>query len=260
MTVTLYADVYFILNMLFDTLFLYITARITNTPFKLYRILLGGVFGTMYAFFCLLVKSFLLLNILSAVLICFMVFGKKRLLLNTAVFFLSSALTGGTVYGIFHLAGKSEESIASHGYFGATVCVLAALALTAGYMYVCKKNSSSGAVHAYITVMGKEFKAFLMKDNGNMLTDPISMDPVIIISKTVFGKCFDNVTSGEFPLPMRIIPVKTAAGSDILYGFRPEKCEVREFGRKGKRKVRAIIAISSGNRFANTYDGLMPPI
>ena len=34
MTVTVYGDVYFLINFLFDTLLLYITAKITNTPFS----------------------------------------------------------------------------------------------------------------------------------------------------------------------------------------------------------------------------------
>lgn len=260
MTVTVYADIYFILNMLFDTLFLYITARITNTPFKWWRLFCGSLFGTLYALVCLFVKTILPLHIGAAVVICLIVFGRKRPFVNTGVFLLTSALAGGTVYGVFYMAGKNENFIASLGVSGVVLCLLSALALTAGYLYVCKKNTASGAVHAYVTVMGREYKAFLMKDNGNMLTDPISLDPVIIISKNVFGNCFDNIAEGVFPLPMRVIPVKTAAGSDILYGFRPEKCVVREFGKTKKREVRAIIAITGGNRFTNTYDGLMPPI
>lgn len=260
MTVIVYADIYFMLNMLFDTLFLYISARITNTPFKWWRLLCGALFGTLYAVMCLFVKTILPFHLGAALIICLIVFGKKRPFLNASVFVLTSALAGGLVYGVFYMAGKNEGVIASMGTAGAVTCILTALALTAGYLYVCKKSTSSGAVHAYITVFGNEYKAFLLKDNGNMLTDPISMDPVIVVSKNVFGAQFDDIGKGTLPLPMRVIPVKTAAGSDILYGFRPEKCVVREFGKTKKREVRAVIALTAANRFTNTYDGLMPPI
>ncbi len=259
MTVTLYADVYFLINFVFDLMLLYITARITNTPFKIWRIFAAAILGSVYAFFCLCVISSFVLHISAAFLICLTAYGKKRPFLNTSFFLLSSALSGGVVYGIFYMLGKNEKYIGSLGAGSVIICVFSALALTAGYLYVCKKNSAGGAVHAYITVLGKCYTAFLMKDTGNLLTDPISLDPVIIISKSIFGKEFSDLPLSP-PVPIRAIPVKTAAGSDIMYGFRPEKCLVREFGKSKKREVRVIIALTDGNRFAKTYDGLMPPI
>ena len=259
MTVTLYADVYFLINFVFDLMLLYITARITNTPFKIWRIFAAAILGSVYAFFCLCVISSFVLHISAAFLICLTAYGKKRPFLNTSFFLLSSALSGGVVYGIFYMLGKNEKYIGSLGAGSVIICVFSALALTAGYLYVCKKNSAGGAVHAYITVLGKSYTAFLMKDTGNLLTDPISLDPVIIISKSIFGKEFSDLPLSP-PVPIRAIPVKTAAGSDIMYGFRPEKCLVREFGKSKKREVRVIIALTDGNRFAKTYDGLMPPI
>ena len=259
MTVTVYGDVYFLINFLFDTLLLYITARITNTPFKLWRLICSAFLGSVYAFLCLWWVNMLPLHLISAFFICFFAFGKKRPFLNTAVFLLSSALSGGAVYGLFYMAGKNEGYIRNLGVGSVVICLLSALALTAGYLYVCKKNSASGAAYAYISVLGKSYKAFLMKDTGNLLTDPISLDPVMVISKSVFGKEFENIETSP-PLPIRVIPVRTATGSDIMYGFRPEKCEVREFGKSKKREVKVIIAVTDGSRFAKTYEGLMPPI
>ena len=259
MEIILYGDIFFLINFLFDTLLLYITARITNTPFKLWRLVLASALASVYAFLCLVLISTLPLHLISAFMICFTVFGKKRPFLNTAVFLLSSALSGGAVYGLFYMAGKNEEYIRNLGAGAVVICLLSALSLTAGYLYVCKKNSAAGAVYAYIYVLGKSYKAFLMKDTGNLLTDPISLDPVMVISKKVFGKEFENIDTSP-PLPIRAIPVRTATGRDILYGFRPEKCVVREFGKSKKREVKVIIAVTDENRFANTYEGLMPPI
>lgn len=259
MTVTVYADLYFIFNMLFDFLFLYITARLTNTPFKLWRLILSAALGGVYALFCLGFVSLFPLHTAMAFLLILTAFGKRRILANTALLLVSSAAAGGIVYAFAYMAGGNEKVISSLGGGGVIICLLCALAITAGYLYVCKKNSASGAVHAYITLLGKEYKAFLMKDNGNMLTDPISLDPVIVVSKEVFGDIAADPQKA-FPSSMRIIPVRTAAGSDILYGFRPEKCEIREFGKKKRREVRVVIALTNGNRFTGTYDGLMPPI
>ncbi len=259
MTVTVYADIYFLFNLTFDFLFLYITARLTNTPFKIWRLALSAAAGGGYALTCLVFANLLPVHIAMAFIMILIAFGKKRIFANTAVFLVSSAAAGGIVYGLTYMAGGNEKVISSLGSGGVIICLLCALSITAGYLYVCRKNSAAGAVHAYITAGGKEYKAFLMKDNGNMLTDPISLDPVMVVSKDVFG--FDlSEPEKAFPSSMRIIPVRTAAGSDILYGFRPEKCEIREFGKKKKREVRIVIALTNGNRFTGTYDGLMPPI
>lgn len=259
MTVTVYADLFFIFNMLFDGLLLYITARLTNTPIKIWRLILGAIFGSGYSFFCLTVINTLPLHIAAAAVMVFTVFGKRRILINTAVFVISAATAGGIVYGAVYMLGGNERNLYNIGGGAVIISLLCAAAIAAGYLYVCRKNASAGGVHAYITVDGKEYKAFLLKDSGNLLTDPISLDPVMVISKEVFG---EDISEPEkaFPSSMRIIPVRTAAGSDILYGFRPEKCVVREFGKKKKREVRIIIALTNGNRFTGTYDGLMPPI
>ena len=111
MEIILYGDIFFLINFLFDTLLLYITARITNTPFKLWRLVLAAALASVYAFLCLVLISTLPLHLISAFLICFTVFGKKRPFLNTAVFLLSSSLSGGAVYGLFYMAGKNEEYI-----------------------------------------------------------------------------------------------------------------------------------------------------
>lgn len=260
MTVTVYADLYAIINFVFDTLMLCLTCRITGTPAKAWRILLASAAGTGYAFFSLCVANIFPLHPVAAVLICAAAFGLKRLPLNACVYIASSALTGGLVYGAFYLAGKDEGYISEIGGGAVAVCVLSAAAITAGYMFVCRSKKSSGAVSAYITVLGSEYKAFLMRDSGNLVTDPLSLDPVIIVSCRVFGDLFKSFDPTSPPLPIRAIPIRTAAGSDILYGFRPQKCCVREFGRKKRREVRAIIAITGKTLFSGTYDGLMPPI
>ena len=256
MTITVYADIYFFINFLFDTIFLFVTARILNIPFKSYRILLASAAGTVYGFVCLVTVSILPFHIGAAAVICLIAFGRKRIFAVTSIFLLTSAACGGVVYGAAHLIGKNEQFFYNAKWQGVLLCIFIAAALTAGYFYVCRKNSAAGGIHAYITAGGKEYKLFLLKDNGNLLTDPLSFDPVIIVS----DDAFDFDLQRDMPFSIRAIPVKTAAGSDILYGFRPEKCAVREFGKKKRREIRVIIALTKGNRFGGTYDGLMPPI
>ncbi len=255
MTVTVYADVFFIINLLLDCLFLYITSRISHTPCKIWRIILGGAIGSLYSIICLTVNVFPLLHIAVATGICAIALGTKRIALHTVIFILTAALTGGAVYGIYFMSGNTEP--ADSGIIW--LCIFIAVTLSGGYLYVCRKNSFVGTVYAYITAGGKEYKAFLLKDSGNLLSDPISLDPVMVVAERIFGQ--DIRLDGENPtLPPRIIPIKTATGRDILYGFKPEKCTVREFGKAKRREVRVVVAITASGRFDGAYDGLMPPI
>ncbi|MBO5981343.1 MAG: sigma-E processing peptidase SpoIIGA, partial [Clostridia bacterium] len=66
MEIILYGDVYFLINFLFDTLLLYITARITNTPFKPWRLLLAAALASVYAVLSLFFASTLPLHLISA--------------------------------------------------------------------------------------------------------------------------------------------------------------------------------------------------
>ena len=69
-----------------------------------------------------------------------------------------------------------------------------------------------------------------MLDSGNLLTDPITGLPVLVIpqkaARMLFPSVHDLNCLNSLPLGFRLLSVKTAAGSALLPMFRPDECRI----------------------------------
>ena len=100
---------------------------------------------------------------------------------------------------------------------------------------------------------GNRYTLRLLADSGNLLREPISGLPVILLRP--------GVLPGGEPLTLerpgqRVIPFSSAGGSDILIGFRADSITLKTLTRK--KDIQAYLAFDkAGNGFAGT-DGLFP--
>lgn len=69
-----------------------------------------------------------------------------------------------------------------------------------------------------------------MLDSGNLLNDPITNLPVLVIPQraagTLFPEACDLCALDGLPLGFRLLNVRTAAGSSLLPMFRPDECHI----------------------------------
>lgn len=69
-----------------------------------------------------------------------------------------------------------------------------------------------------------------MLDSGNLLRDPVTGRPVLVIpvraARTLFPDLEDPSCLKELPLGFRLLNVRTAAGSSLLPMFRPDMCKI----------------------------------
>lgn len=69
-----------------------------------------------------------------------------------------------------------------------------------------------------------------MLDSGNLLTDPITGLPVLVVplraARTLFPYVQDISDIKCLPLGFRLLSVRTAAGSALLPMFRPDECKL----------------------------------
>ena len=69
-----------------------------------------------------------------------------------------------------------------------------------------------------------------MLDSGNLLKDPITNLPVLVIparaARTLFPDLEDPAELSGLPLGFRLLNVRTAAGSSLLPMFRPDDCRI----------------------------------
>ena len=85
-----------------------------------------------------------------------------------------------------------------------------------------------------------------MLDSGNLLTDPITGLPVLVIpqraARTLFPDVRDLNCLNSLPLGFRLLNVRTAAGSSLLPLFRPDDCRIYLNGSACRAELLVAVA------------------
>lgn len=262
----IYADILVLINFVLDFLSLFIAGKLTSKKFRTLRILAASLFGALYSLVYYILYPiewyFLLpMHILAASIICliaYKVHSFKDFAKLTAVFILSAALLGGILNAVYGLGGTFAEGVYTE--ISAPSLIMIALLSTAaalGYAFLCKKKAVYKSMRADIYIDDQPIKVDLLVDSGNLVTEPFSSLPVIILRSSVMPPPLDNPDPGSSPVPLRVIPIKTSSGGSMLFGFIPKKVVLRPLLEK-EVTVEAAVAIDTKTKNYGTYDGLLP--
>ena len=189
------------------------------------------------------------------------------------LFYVCSAILGGgmqaAMYALIRLFGRTglfKEGI-SFQTFAVLSGVLSAAAVAAGRIF--KAGRPSKRVEADISFRnGLNERFCFICDTGNVLTDPYSGSPVIVMSAKAAERLkgldlqtllCDKTPDGNAALDahFRYIPARSACGTHVFPAFRPESIELIVNGKN--IKADAVIALDADK--SNTYcgtDGILP--
>lgn len=263
--VVIYSDLLFLINFSLDYLCLFIAGRLLNCSGKAWRLVISAVIGGAYSFipyaFNIPTAIGLPLHILSAALMCFTAYGKrdlKKFLMLCGNFFVTSALMGGLVTAVYGISSNYSEGVYTEVNAVSFVLICLASAIVAlSYGFIARKKIHIRSAEIRIHVGNERITARLLCDSGNLVTEPFSALPVIVISSSCLPYPYDSPESEAFPLPIRAIPFSTSAGRSCFLGFRPDRIEILQPPKKPKA-VDAFIGIDVENRAYSGYDGLLP--
>ena len=227
-TRVIYADVLFFINFSMDYFLLFLTARLLGKRLKGKSAAAASALGGLYAVASVLLPGnsliALVLHIAVSVLLCTMSIGGCGAL-GIAVFYGISFLIGGGMTAGFALFNRAagiayDPQTAGTGGLPAGWLLLSALGFGLFAALTARRASERAGedVPVEITVGGETVCLTGLADSGNLLTEPLSGLPVILIPE----KALPAPPSTRF----RVIPVKTVNGEGILRGFLPERCLV----------------------------------
>ncbi len=264
-TVVIYADILFLINFSLDFLCLFIAGRLLNCGGKLWRMLGAAALGGLYSFVPYIIFMPVLisfpLHISAGALICFVAFGKqdiKKFGITLGSFIVTSALMGGIITSIYSLSSQYSQGVYRETDALSFFVILALSAVIAlSYGLICRKKIYTKSAEIKIYADNKCFRIRLLADSGNLVTEPFSALPVIIVASSAFPPPLDNPESQQFPFPIRIIPYRTSSGRSCFFGFRPDKIELIVYGKKPKI-INAFIGIDTENKSYSGYDGIIP--
>lgn len=224
-----YIDLVAILNFAVDFLLLLGTNRLCGYPPGWRRTVMAAAVGGLYAGACLVTSLYFLRNMLWRIvifcLIGWIAFGwSKSALRRSVVFFLLSMALGGIALGF------GSTNLWSLVLAAAALCVMCAIGFQG-------RIGAAAYVPVELSYMGKSLRLTAMQDTGNMLRDPMTGRPVLVVgadvAKNLTGLTkeqllspIETVTAGFLP-GLRLIPYKALGqSSGMLLALRMQDVRI----------------------------------
>lgn len=278
-----YVDVLFCVNFSIDLILLVLSGLLLSLPRRPLRISLsacvGGVFSVLSLWLSPSLFGGYVLSFLIALLLCAIAYAPlppRSFAKLTIAFFFASLLLGGAVSLLYSaLAAFFETGDLSAGsplvsahkaeLFVLYVFASALVFFIAGRFFV--RRGSGGSVMLTIEEGGRSVTLSALVDSGNLLTDPLSARPVILVRRreligllpsAVFSLLETGAMGSELPFSvqrkLRILPVEGVGGKRTLVGYLPDciLSHPKDAPQKG-RAVDAVIAICDADM--RDFDG-----
>ncbi|MBQ8351722.1 MAG: sigma-E processing peptidase SpoIIGA [Clostridia bacterium] len=281
-----YGDVLFLVNFSVDFLVLFMAGcflHLKRRPFRLVlAALVGGIYGVVILLPALSWWGTLFIHFLTAFCLCLIAYspvGRRMFFSLFLSFFGAALLLGGVLtafYGflatVFETGSTNAVTSSKKAELFLLYAAISALVIFVGGRALAKRKSRKEIMvevwegEKSITVCG-------LVDSGNLLTDPLSGKPVILVRRQDVLPIIpsDALTSLErgtdenrLPLHLRrkirVILAQGAVGQQVLFGYLPD--DIFLYGRdreKNKYAVDAILAVAAHDTkdFAG-YGGIVP--
>ena len=208
---TVYIDLVFIINLFFDFLLLTCVKLILKRYIKIYRIILGAIFGSLSTFL-------LFIKINSLELFAFKI-NIRYYFKNFITLYMVSCVLGGFLYFLNNSFSYKREGLVFF-YKGISINIIFMIILTPIIVYIYIKESrvlkDEYSNYYEVTMVNDSNKTIKFNgylDTGNNLIDPISKKRVILVNKNLI----DNFVNIRSPI---YVPIKTVNKSSLLECFK----------------------------------------
>lgn len=259
---TIYLDVILLENVCMNYIILFATGLIHRTKIKGWRILVSSLIGGVYAILSFApiieIYSNLLFKVLLSIVMVYIAFhpsNVKLLLKELIIFYLVSFAFGGCAFCLLYFI-RPQDILMRNGVLTGTYPIkIALLGGIVGFVVVniafkvvkgkLSKKDMFCEVTVFLNNKQKTIKAFI--DTGNLLKDPISGMPVMVIeaveleemlpkeiiihiNEILEGKRIEVLSElpNEYKLKFRVIPFASLGKQNgMLLGFIADKVELR---------------------------------
>ncbi len=277
-----YADLLFLINFSMDFLCLYLSVRLLHLKKSVWRMLIAAALGGVYSVAALFLQVSPWLSPVIDIGVCLgmcavCAAGKGvsiwRLLLFGGTYFGISALMGGGMTAIYNLLGRADlpltdmqEDGLSAWMFLALATVAALAAAFGGRLF--GKQTAKQICSVQVQMDGARWELAGLCDSGNLLCDPISGTPVIVVDRDAWldgmpGGLRRAIESGGREVDaaadarrVRLVPMQTAQGKGMAVALLPDEVMIKEQNGK-QRAVHALVA-PAGQPIEGDYRAIVP--
>ena len=257
-----YIDILVTLNWLIDFLLLSSVAYLLHTAVRRYRLVLGGLFGGLYACRILLpTLPFAVLlgaDLVAAAIMVLIAMGRcrwptflKRLFLLLVASLLFSGMTS-----LLSFWWQDERLMVHNGEVYAdisplwlTVCTVVAYGAVRVWEWaVARRLPKGGECHLSIDDEGGKTRVRAMWDSGLHLREPFSGVPVVVAERRSVAGCLteelkEAIDGRAVTARIRMIPYRTVGGNGLLPSFRPRSVTLQRLGEREKDITGVYVAL-----------------
>jgi len=276
---TLYIDIYFLINFTVDILAFYFAALFTKVKVGVRGLLFAGAVGGLFACAVVILDIkgilFFLMLALSVAIMTFCLsrgvsFVRKTKLFSAFLVF--ETLLGGCVILFYNLLSEILLPFISSAEFGVenkkililSMLILLSIGAIKILFALFGGSLSEKNVDVELTVFDNSEKVSALVDTGNLLLDPMTLAPVIIVKAQALrrlgiGELNEVVINDDgfkFKKRIRLIPASALGENRILYGIKPDSTCVLANGKKSE--VDAVIAVDNEKGTFGGYEALIP--
>lgn len=272
----IYVDVLIIVNLFVNYFILLTTSKFLNLKLKLSRLILGEILGAIYSLYIFIPEPNLFISILIKLFMSIIIVAVsfefrtiQQFLKIIVCFYAVNFAFSGTMFTLWCFL-KPNGMIINNDivYFNISPItlivstVISYIIIEIVNRVIEKKQLKNSSLEIGIKFKDKYIVLNAKIDTGNLLKEPFSNLPVIVVKKSEINllipefNIFENIENQNEikKLKIRIIPFKTVSGTGILPAFKPEYVVL-----KGNLKKQAYVAVCSDEYFSEGISCLVNP-
>lgn len=201
---TIYIDIVLIENLIMNYIILYATGIVLKRKIKKIRLILASLLGAIYSLIAYIstfeIYANMLLKIILSIMIVYIAFNApniKQIGKDLLLFYLVSFVFGGAAYAFIYII-RPQDILMKNGLFLGTyplkTIIIGAIfayviVITAFKIVKSKFLAKDMFCKVKIKLNEKEIETNAMIDTGNLLKEPISNTPVIVVEHTLLYDC-----------------------------------------------------------------------
>ena len=260
---TIYLDIIFLENLCMNYIILFATGLIIKNKVKHIKLIISSILGAIYALISLLpffkMYTNIVFKILVSILMVYIAYtptNVKELSKRLVLFYLTSFAFGGCAFALLYFIKPEEVFMVNGVYIGTYPIKIALLGGLVGFCLIVnafkfiKNKINKNDIYCFIEIefLNRKVTMKSLIDTGNMLKDPITRMPVIVVQKDKLDDILpkeileniDNIIGGgsnnvfniientEFINRFRLVPFSSLGMQHgLLLGFKPDSVRIQ---------------------------------
>ncbi len=274
---TIYIDVVLLENLIMNYIILFTTGLVMKIKIKHIRLILASLLGAIYSVVAyagiLKAYSSIILKFILSIIIVFVAYNPqnvKKLCKTLLLFYLTSFVFGGAAFALIYIV-RPQDIIMKNGLFLGTyplktvmlgAVIAFAVIITAFSVVKSKISKKALFCELEIKVNGKIVETKAMIDTGNLLKDPFTNTPVVVVESSLLYECIpkeilynlEDIIGGDFekvPINikeeymsrLKLIPFSSLGKQNgMLLGIKAEYIKIKTDEQENKN-TNVIIGI-----------------